>query len=59
MSPSKICSRGQCPFYKLYHDLRASIGRLISVTSMAIVVNHKYVFDLLFFKARPAETDGS
>lgn len=59
MMSSKLCSRGQCLFYKLYHDLRASIGRLISVASVAVIVNNPYIVDPLFLKACPAKTDGS
>lgn len=58
MTPSQMRSRGQCLFYKLYNDLRASIRRLIPVTSMAVVVNNPYVVDPLFLQACSPETDG-
>jgi len=58
MTPSQIRSRGQCLFYKLCNDLRASIRRLIPVTSMAVVVNNPYVVDPLFLQACSPKTDG-
>lgn len=56
MASLKLCSNRQCFLDKLYHGLRAPVRRLISISSVAVVMNNPNIIDLLFLDSSTADS---